>query len=202
MKFNFLSAISALCFVVFATPSFAQNAQPKAQSSQSVQTTVSNDGATPPNVTTEKFDDWIYRCTDTQENKQFTKNCEILQIQQAKQEDQVTNVLILAIAQVKGEKPGDKPALMMTSVVPLNVFLLEGILFTIEKQNVMQIPFRYCNQQGCWSQVMLDNKTLDTFKKGNEGKARFMIMNGQAIDVKFSLKGLTKALEKLQATKP
>ncbi|UXN02382.1 invasion associated locus B family protein [Bartonella sp. HY406] len=198
MKFNVLSAISAICVAMFAVPAIAQDAN---QGLVRNQPAAGDNGGAPANVQTETFGDWVYRCTDVKVSDKFTKNCEVLQIRQAKQGDRTANVLIMAIAQVNGEKPGDKPVLMLTTVVPLNVFLLEGILFTVEKQNVMQLPFRYCNQQGCWAQVLLDEKTLATFKKGNEGKARFMVMNGQAADVQFSLKGMTKALERLQASK-
>ncbi|UXM94367.1 invasion associated locus B family protein [Bartonella sp. HY329] len=197
MKFNFLSAISAICVAMFAVPAVAQDANQGLV--RNPPAAGGNSGA--PSSPPEQFGDWVYRCTDVKVSDQFTKNCEVLQIRQAKQGENIANVLIMAIAQVNGEKPGDKPVLMLTTVVPLNVFLLEGILFTVEKQNVMQLPFRYCNQQGCWAQVLLDEKTLATFKKGNEGKARFMVMNGQAADVQFSLKGLTKALERLQSGK-
>ena len=201
MKFNFLSTMCAICIAMFAVPAVAQDAIPGLNRNQAAPAAAAAGNGAPANVTTEPFGDWVYRCTDVKVSNEFTKNCEVLQIRQAKQGERTANVLILAIAQVNGEKPGDKPVLMMTAVVPLNVFLLEGILFTVENQNVMQLPFRYCNQQGCWAQVLLDEKTLATFKKGNEGKARFMVMNGQAADVQFSLKGMTKALERLQSAK-
>ncbi|MDH7793817.1 invasion associated locus B family protein [Ochrobactrum sp. AN78] len=86
----------------------------------------------------------------------------------------------------------------MTALVPLNVVLPIGLGLAADSKDVVTIPYRNCNQAGCWAQQKLDPKMLGALQKGTSGEARLRLMNGQNINLKFSLKGLTKALAELQ----
>jgi len=147
----------------------------------------------------EVFEDWVHRCSDLIiEEKPFTQ-CELLQAQQRQQGEDMLNILIMAFAEALPEEGGDKSSqFMLTSVVPLDVFLPEGIRFLVDSRAVMHVPFRNCNASGCWSQVLVEETVLNSLKRGNEGRARFTIINGQEIEVRFSLKGLTAGLAALK----
>lgn len=154
-----------------------------------------------PAVQSTRFDDWYFRCVDVKAaDGKAVQQCEVAQIAQVKQGDQDVNVLTLAIAKTApeaGKKPSDKD-LLLTALVPLNVVLPIGLGLAADGRDVVTIPYRNCNQAGCWAQQKLDGKMLTTLQKGGAGEARLRLMNGQNINLNFSLKGLTKALAELQ----
>lgn len=152
-------------------------------------------------VQSERFDDWYYRCTELKAaDGKALSQCEVAQISQVKQGEENVNVLTLAIAKAAPEA-GKKPSgneLLLTALVPLNVVLPIGLGLAADGKDVVTIPYRNCNQAGCWAQQKLDQKMLAAFQKGSAGEARLRLMNGQNINLKFSLKGLTKAVAELQ----
>lgn len=152
-------------------------------------------------VQSTRFDDWFYRCADVKASDgKSIAQCEVAQIAQVKQGEQDVNVLTLAIAKTAPEA-GKKAAgndLLLTALVPLNVVLPIGLGFAADGKDVVTVPYRNCNQAGCWAQQKLDGKMLSALQKGSAGEARLRLMNGQNINLKFSLKGLTKALAELQ----
>ncbi len=180
------SGVFASIFLVSVTAGSAQDA-PVAAETPAVQST--------------RFDDWYYRCSDVKASDgKSVAQCEVAQIAQVKQGDQDVNVLTLAIAKTApeaGKKPSDND-LLLTALVPLNVVLPIGLGFSADGKNVVTVPYRNCNQAGCWAQQKLDGKMLAALQKGSAGEARLRLMNGQNINLKFSLKGLTKALAELQ----
>jgi len=144
------------------------------------------------------FEDWVHRCTDIPFEDKTITQCELLQAQQRPQGDDMLNVLILAFAEIVAQGQEAKTGFMLTSVVPLDVFLPDGMRFLADGDEVMHVPFRNCNASGCWSQIIVEEGALNALKRGGEGLARFTIMNGQEVEVKFSLKGLTAGLNALQ----
>ncbi|PRA75779.1 invasion-associated locus B family protein [Ochrobactrum sp. MYb29] len=152
-------------------------------------------------VQSTRFDDWFYRCVDVKASDgKALQQCEVAQIAQVKQGDQDVNVLTLAIAKTApeaGKKPSDND-LLLTAIVPLNVVLPIGLGFAADGKDVVTVPYRNCNQAGCWAQQKLDGKMLSALQKSSAGEAHLRLMNGQNINLKFSLKGLTRALAELQ----
>lgn len=148
-----------------------------------------------------RFDDWHYRCADgAVADAQTAQQCEVVQIAQVKQNEESVNVLTLAIARMApvadGQASNDN--LLLTALVPLNVVLPIGLGLTADGTDVVTIPYRNCNQAGCWAQQKLDDKMLAALQKSFGGEAHLRLMNGQSINLKFSLKGLTKALAELR----
>jgi len=154
-----------------------------------------------PAVQSTRFDDWYYRCGELKASDgKSVAQCEVAQIAQVKQGGENVNVLTLAIANTAPET-GKKPSgndLLLTALVPLNVVLPIGLGLAADGKDVVTVPYRNCNQAGCWAQQKLDGKMLSALQKGSAGEVRLRLMNGQNINLKFSLKGLTKALAELQ----
>lgn len=154
-----------------------------------------------PAVQSIRFDDWYYRCAEVKAaDGKSVAQCEVAQIAQVKQGEENVNVLTLAIAKTApeaGKKPSDND-LLLTALVPLNVVLPIGLGLAGDGKDVVTMPYRNCNQAGCWAQQKLDQKMLGALQKSSAGEARLRLMNGQNINLKFSLKGLTKALAELQ----
>ncbi|WP_245256480.1 invasion associated locus B family protein [Bartonella tamiae] len=146
-------------------------------------------------VHAKQFDDWFYRCNDvSQVNDKPIQQCEVVQLQQVKQGDETVTVLSIAIALTAPQKAGQKPSLLMTSITPLNVYLPSGLRFSINGKDIFKMTYRNCNQAGCWAQQKLDNKALTALKKSNEATGHFRLINGQNVNIKFSLKGFSSAL--------
>lgn len=185
---------AALIYFTVALPVLALAEEPKT-SAPSEQAQVES-----PNIRSTRFDDWFHRCADIKApNGAVFSNCEVAQVSQIKQGEESVNVLTLAIAKTTPET-GKKASnnLLLTALVPLNVVLPIGLGLATEGKNVVTIPYRNCNQSGCWAQLKLDKKTLAALQKAESGEAHLRLMNGQDINLKFSLKGLSKALSELQ----
>lgn len=191
---NFIFVIGVfLCVGAFPTLVAAEENQPSAQSEVKQADT--------PNIRSTRFEDWFYRCVDFKSSDGASiANCEVAQIAQVKQGTEDVNVLTLAIAKTAPEK-GKKSSnndLLLTVLVPLNVVLSIGLGLSADGKDIVTIPYRNCNQAGCWAQQKLDGKMLTALQNGTAGEARLRLMNGQNINLKFSLMGLTKALAELQ----
>ncbi|MGG6895058.1 MULTISPECIES: invasion associated locus B family protein [Rhizobium] len=160
-----------------------------------------------PQARVQKFDDWYYRCIDGKaQDGSATASCEVAQIATVKQGDQDVNILTLAVAKtpVPASNPNQKgskqPAseLILTTLVPLNMYLPGGISIDASDKQVVQLAYRNCNQAGCWAQQKLDAKMIAALAKATDGTGHVQMMNGQKVNIKFSLKGLSAALDALQ----
>jgi len=148
----------------------------------------------------QQFGDWFYRCVPFRlaGRDEPVRQCEVAQIQQVRQGEELVTVLSVAIALTAPEKEGQKPDFLMTSVAPLNVLLGDGLSYSVAGKQVLETPYRNCTQVGCWAQQRMDIASLAAFRKGVEGEGHFSLVNGQRVNIKFSLKGLTAALEALE----
>ncbi|NLS19055.1 invasion associated locus B family protein [Rhizobium sp. P40RR-XXII] len=159
-----------------------------------------------PQARVQKFDDWYYRCIDGKAaDGSALTNCEVAQIATVKQGDQDVNILTLAVAKVPAPAATDKktakqsPAdLVLTTLVPLNMYIPAGLGIDVADKPVVQLAYRNCNQAGCWAQQKLDGKIVAALAEATDGTGHVQMMNGQKVNIKFSLKGLSAALDALQ----
>lgn len=149
----------------------------------------------------QRFEDWSYRCADVKDRaEKHISHCEVTQVAQVRQDGKTTNVLTLAIAKVgrDGEGRQSRSELLLTAVVPLNVMLSEGLSFSVAGKETERFSYRNCNEAGCWVQQKLAPNILSQFKSSKDAQAHLRLMNGERVDITFSLKGLNKALAQLQ----
>ncbi|NNG69907.1 invasion associated locus B family protein [Rhizobium laguerreae] len=183
----------ALISIACANPSFAQSAIPADQEQ------VQAPAQSAPAIKSQKFDDWYYRCTGSA----GTEACEVAQVAQVAKDGKPVNILTLAIsaqpAGSQGKADKGKPPLMLTALLPLNVFLPSGLSIKADGKPVAKLDYRNCNQTGCWAQLALDTKTAAALKKGASAEGLVRLMNGQDVNIRFSLKGLKPALDQLQS---
>lgn len=149
-----------------------------------------------PAIKSQKFDDWYYRCTGSGD----AEVCEVAQVAQVAKDGKPVNVLTLAIsAPPAGPADKGKSRLVLTALLPLNVFLPSGLAIKADGKPVAKLDYRNCNQTGCWAQLVLDTKTAAALKKGSSAEGLVRLMNGQDVNIRFSLKGLKPALDQLQS---
>jgi invasion protein IalB len=149
-----------------------------------------------PRILSDRFDDWFYRCVapGDEADKQPVR-CEAVQIAQTKQGEETVNLLTLSISETAQDK---KKSTVLTVLAPLNVFLPAGVELTVDQGKPVTLQFRNCNSAGCWMQHIIDDKMLTALKSGQSGAAKLRLINGQNLNIKFSLKGLGQALKSLQ----
>jgi invasion protein IalB len=204
-----LSATILLSCAAFAAPGLAQDApQPPAAPASPQQDTPAaapqggQPSAAQPQAHVTKFDDWYYRCIDGKATDGAARSsCEVAQIATVKQGDQTVNVLTLAFArtadaQQKGAKSA-APGVLLTTLVPLNVNLPAGLSIDAGDRPAVQLTYRNCNQAGCWAQQEMNAKTLAALQKSTDGVGHLQLMDGRKVNIKFSLKGLSPALDAL-----
>ncbi len=187
------SLLCGLIFLSFCNPVGAQESQPAAALPSTPEE---------PSVRSVKFDDWYYRCVDVKGvDATVATNCEVAQIAQVKQDGKDVSILTLAIARTAPSAQNDKKHatdFLLTALVPLNVFLPAGFGLNADGKAVAHTDYRNCNQAGCWAQQKLDAKMLASMRASASGEGSLRLMNGQNINIKFSLKGLATALAELQ----
>ncbi|NTJ61684.1 invasion associated locus B family protein [Agrobacterium rhizogenes] len=188
-------------------PAPAANAPSNAGAAQSPAPAANAQQPPAPQARVQKFDDWYYRCIDGKAaDGSALTSCEVAQIATVKQGDQDVNVLTLAIAKATdAPAPSTKKAakqaasdLVLTTLVPLNMYIPAGISIDAADKPVLQLAYRNCNQAGCWAQQKLDAKMIAALSKAADGTGHVQMMNGQKVNIKFSLKGLAGALDALQ----
>jgi invasion protein IalB len=149
-----------------------------------------------PRILSERHDDWFYRCAQPASGADSSQTrCEAVQIAQTKQGEETVTLLTLSLSEVTQDK---KKSTVLTVLTPLNVFLPVGLELTIDKGKPATLQYRNCNNAGCWIQHLIDDKTLAALKSGESGFAKIRLINGQNLNIKFSLKGLKEALKALQ----
>jgi invasion protein IalB len=154
-----------------------------------------------PRIQSERFDDWFYRCVTSEAGKDHAQpqsQCEVVQIAQTKQDREIVNLLTISVSEIVQDK---KKSTLITVLAPQNVYLPRGLDLSIDQQNKLALQYRNCNNAGCWIQHTLDSKTLDAFKSGQAGFANIHLINGQNLNIKFSLSGFKEAFKALQSRK-
>ena len=202
------SSVIIASSALYAFPGFAQEqpaAAPATTDAQQTAAPAANAQQQPaPQARVQKFDDWYYRCIDGKAaDGSALTSCEVAQIATVKQGDQDVNVLTLAVAKAPAasDRKATKQAaaeLVLTTLVPLNMYLPAGLGIDVADKPVVQLAYRNCNQAGCWAQQKLDAKMVSALSKAADGTGHVQMMNGQKVNIKFSLKGLSAALDALQ----
>jgi len=161
-----------------------------------------------PKSKTKKYNDWYYRCIEQKTDKKSpARQCEVLQVAQVKSpstdktsKKSAQNVSVLTLAFSKGlpDKKSKKRAVLLTVLTPLNIHLPSGFDLTVDKNKPIKNVYRNCNQAGCWVNAQLSNRDMKRLKQGRFGLGQMRLLNGQNVRIKFSLKGLGRALAALE----
>ena len=194
--------------VVFTSTVFAQDLSDsdldKARGGKAAKASVENasgsTNAKRQKVYAAKYADWFYRCIDAPAGQAKSKvHCEVVQVAQVKQNDTPVNVLTIAVTRVSSQNKSLKGSHVMTVLTPLNVHLPSEFGMIVDGGKPATFEYRNCNQAGCWVQIPLKKQMLRSLKRGNASSGRIRLMNGQQVNIKFSLRGFTKALTALDS---
>lgn len=139
-------------------------------------------------VRAKKFGDWHYRCTDN-----IADNCEVTHIAQMIEGGEKIDVLTIAIAKDRLNK-GDY---LLAAIVPFHDVAPRGIDIHVDGQPLVTIPYYDCSKTGCRAQIRVGQTKLQALQRGISGEARLHFRDGNSPSLRFSLMGLTKAMNQL-----
>lgn len=166
----------ALCaMMVLTIPAFAQ----------SEDTTVVAD--MPPAPEREK--DWLFQC----ETEGEEKTCEVLYVADIAINDQKLPIFRFSVSKTKE----DNHYGIFYFPYSVDFFLGAKPRIYVDGRKLDDVPWINCTAQGCWAHKKLSNKFVNRLKRGREGVLRLVLLDGRNLDVKFSLMGVTAALNKL-----
>jgi invasion protein IalB len=154
-----------------------------------------------PRIQSERFDDWFYRCVTPEGTKEQPKpktQCEAVQIAQTKQGKETVSLLTISVSETVHD---NKKNAVLTVLVPQNVHLPSGFGLSIGEQGKVTLRYRNCNNAGCWIQHAIDGKSLEALKSSEAAFASIRLINGQNLNIKFSLKGFKEAFKALESGK-
>ena len=139
-------------------------------------------------IETQQFEDWTLRCRPASETQ--PRICRIEQKVVA--EDSGKPVL-----QVVAGRYGPEMVLGAVINVPVGVRLPPGLGIQVDERALRMFPFEICDSRSCEVRAVLDADLLQDFKAGMTGNVKVQNAGGQEMNVRFSLKGFSAALQAL-----
>ena len=96
-------------------------------------------------------------------------------------------------------KEENKLVPVLTVRFPLNADLKKQPLIQIDKKNVLNIPFSYCNaKEGCVTQISISDEVINLFKSGKELTLVMGVYRSKDnMSINLPLKGFSKAYDSL-----
>lgn len=141
------------------------------------------------------FDAWELECLRTEDGKD---PCQIVQMLKDGAGNKVASISILALPAAKDAVAG------ATIATPLETMLTDGVTLKVDSAEAHTIPFKFCDQLGCYANFAMSKADLDALKKGN--KIAMTVVPAAApdkkVDLEISLKGFTAAFTEAEASMP
>lgn len=136
-----------------------------------------------------KFGDWVIECrpfqADGPERCLLSQN--IILRQSGKR------VLNVAVA-----RPADDKPFVAAVTAPLGILLPAGLILEVDDAELVRIPLRLCNVNGCQGSFPISDSVETAFTGGTSGRVIFRQPNGRPLRVEFSLNGFADAYKDLQ----
>jgi invasion protein IalB len=150
-----------------------------------------------PQNTSATYGDWVVRCNRAGEGAQILRICEVVQSIQVQGQG--------LIAQIALGRPTPKEALRVTALLPSNISFPSIVKIGVDDKDTQgtDLIWRRCVQGGCFADTEMKDETLKRRKNqtGN-GQLQFKDSAGRDIDVPFSFRGLSQAMDGLAKTSP
>jgi invasion protein IalB len=139
-------------------------------------------------VTTTRHKNWAVTCQSAK-NKDLS-SCFMYQQLLVKN----SNDILLSMTV---DKP---PALNKPRVIiriPLGTYVSPGLSFQIDKGTALRFDIEYCDNNGCYAGMELNDGMLNLLKRGNLVRVSFQHRNRSNINLPISLSGFSSALKAL-----
>lgn len=137
-----------------------------------------------------KFGDWAIECRSFQQDG--PERCLLSQNIILRQSGK--RVLNVSVARPANDKP-----FVAAITAPLGILLPAGLVLEVDDTELVRIPLRLCNVNGCQGSFPISDSVKKAFMNGTSGRVIFRQPNGRPLRVEFSLNGFTDAFTKLQS---
>lgn len=141
-------------------------------------------------IKTEDYQDWRVECGKDEAGKAA---CNMYQ-RLLWDGDQTVQALMVMV--VIAEREG-KPVPRMRFIVPLGAILPPGLLLVLEEDKEAAVPFQYCSPEGCIINLDMADDVVAQLKAKSGLKVGYLRPDGKMARLEVSLKGFTKALERV-----
>ena len=158
------------------------------------QTAGGQTAAAPPAAAPERIGDWEFVCPAASadgkpDGKPGKRSCRLVQNHAGTGGG---TVLLITIVQDTAKIP------VAVVSVPEGVYLAPGIELTVDQGQSFKLLYETCNPSGCHAGFKIEGDIAAALKKGQIASHKVFDSKQQPVTIPVSLKGLTKALERLQ----
>ncbi len=139
-----------------------------------------------------KFDDWVVQCSEGDKENKIPAICLLTQQINAQDKDKQTQQ-VLGLYQIGYF--GEKKELKMIETLPLGIRVDAGTSIVSSKKLIAPGKFTSCSTGGCQAVAEISNDDLKTILNNKENTVVFMNLQGSAVALPFSTKGLEAGLK-------
>lgn len=154
----------------------------------------------------DNFGDWGYVCSKA-DNEEVEESCNLFQTallnnqgngqSEADGQQQQQRLLLTRIGYL-GET--SRPMLLVTA--PLGILLPPGISVSVDGiDEPVRFAVQRCDAGGCLGHTPMTDELIEAFRKGSKAEVTFQDPQRREIPVPLSLKGFTKGLAELNASR-
>ena len=138
----------------------------------------------PKNANVATYGDWGLQCTE-EERLHICQAVQIIWLEQGEKKQRVLTLQLI---------PKNEEQKILQLSFPLGVDLRPGIVIAVDNGSEQKFSFATCTNQSCLSLILMSEKELSMFKRGNVLKVGFRTFGSdKTIVLEASLKGFTKA---------
>jgi len=147
-----------------------------------------NDNSRNGDINVVKHKDWAVQC---QESEQKTlSSC--FMFQRILVKDSGESLLRMTV-----DRPKDLSAPRAIFVIPLGTYVTPGVSVQIDTSDPLDLEIEYCDKQGCYAGISLDQPILSLLKRGRQAVVTFQSRGRQEIKLPISLNGFSSGLAAL-----
>lgn len=144
-------------------------------------------------IKAESYDDWRVECAEFKDGKT------ICNMNQRLAWEQNTKVTALMVVMTMTEREG-KPIPRMRLLVPLGTYLPAGLAIAMKGEEEINVKFQFCSPEGCTVTLDLADEVVKQLKAKDSLTVGYLRPDSQVAQMKVSLKGFTKAFERISGT--
>ena len=89
-------------------------------------------------------------------------------------------------------------SVVMTVISPLGTLISEGVEVDVKGLSNKKLPFIFCDQRGCVSQIQLNEEMLAGLRKQKIITMKYQLLNANKAIVNFDISGFETAFSKIK----
>ena len=87
--------------------------------------------------------------------------------------------------------------IVMTIISPLGALISEGVDVDLKGLSNKKLPFIFCDQRGCVSQIQINDEMFNALRKQKIVQMKYQLLNANKAVVNFDISGFDSAFSKI-----